>query len=60
MGPLNFNTLIWIRFIVQVGCPIINRIFYFLAQKVHVFLSCEPVGKSFPVYTVEPDIPCLD
>ena len=53
--------LIQVTFGVQVGgCPITNSIFYFWAKNVHIFCTCEPPIKNFPVFTLESDIPCLD
>ena len=52
---------IQVTFGVQVGgCPITNSIFYFWAKNVHIFCTCEPPIKNFPVFTLESDIPCLD
>ena len=32
----------------------------FRPKKVHVFCSCEPPGKNFPVFTLESHRPCSD
>ena len=42
------------------GCPIINSVFYFWTQKVHIIHSCQVPGKTFPVFTLDLLRPCLD
>ena len=41
---------------------VLSQIAYFTfgPRNVHIFCSCEPSGKNFPVFTLESDRPCLD
>ena len=41
---------------------VLSQIMYFTFEpkNVHIFCSCEPSGKNFPVFTLESDRPCLD
>ena len=60
-GCLNTCVFILTTFGVQVG-GVLSQIalFTFRPKNVHIFCSCEPQVKNFPVFTLESDRPCLD
>ena len=41
---------------------VLSQIAYFTfgPKNVHIFCSCEPSDKNFPIFTLESDRPCLD
>ena len=61
LGPLYFPAVIRTKFSMQVGVSHPKMTFLCFGPKnIHAFCSCEIPSKKCPVFTLEPDRPCLD